>query len=318
MPLTPTRANLITGPGLVTRGTLVTHCKDAIKLKFNQRYADVRPMSHGLIDKRLLGQDVEMSFTPAGYVNTTMIAALWGYFANLNAGASLLTTSDVPTTIKSADGTGTIIASAITKLPDIILGPDQSFLGPMTIRGVVGTGMALSTPSSLFTYLSDAPSTVDTAMTAASFKQQAYTTGTFAPATGQAQSSFEAQDRWTISFSVQTEDIYVQGNLRDIRYTGIEVMARCRPVRPTTTEYLAGAGLSAAATIPGRAQAVVAGSLAITGTDGTTVVTLPLASMVDGGFAWSTGELLQDEIGFFVSRGFSSGAQSALYTVTSS
>jgi len=67
--------------------------------------------------------------------------------------------------------------------------------------------------------------------------------------------------------------------------------------------------------VPGRAQAVVASPLVITGTDASTIVTIPLASAVGGGFKWSAGELRQDEIGFFTSRAFASGVPDALYTI---
>jgi len=314
MPLTPTRANLITGPGRIVRGTLTTHTKDNIGLKIDQRYSDVKPMSHGLIDRRLLGQTVSASFTPAGHVSQTLVDALWGYFANLAAGTSRLTTADVPTLIHSAAGGATIIASAITRLPDIILGPDSSIAGQMEIRGVVGTGMALSAASSLLT-LGGNTTVVDTALTAASFKQQAYTAA-FGSVAGF--TSFEAQNNWKISFNVETTDIVVQGNVRDIKYTSIEVMASCIPVGPTQAQLATALGLSAAETIPGRAQATVASSLVITGTDTTTIVTIPLASMVGGGFVWGAGTLQQDEVGFYVSRGFTTGAQNALYTIATS
>lgn len=317
MPLTPTRAALITGPArIVRKNVAATDCslftKDDIGVDIVQAFADKSSSFHGPIDKVFLGQHVEASFTPAGHVNNDLCALLWNDFANLAMSYDLTNSAaDVPCLFHSADGGGTIIASAITKLPDIILGPNRSMMGSMTIAGVVGTGLALSAASSLYT-IGGNTTVVDTALTSASFRQQCYT-AVWGAVTGF--TSFEAEEEWTISFNMRTKMHAVAGNIRKITFQGIDILARCVPVGPTEAQIGTALGLSQAGTVPGRAQATVASQLVITGTDTTTTVTIPKASLVSGGFKFGDEVLRQGELGWYASRDFSVGAQSALYTI---
>lgn len=312
MPLSPQRANLIVGPAIVTRGTFKTWTKDDISLKLNERYSTISPSSHGYVSSRLLGQDMEASFTPAGYFDTAMIAALWGFFANLRPGTSLLTTADVPTTFLSADGTGTLGATAITDLPELYLGADDSAMGSMKIRGLVKTGVALSVASSVYNYAAAVTVPDDSLVTAAKFKQQNYT-ATYNGIT------FEAEKGWKIQFKVETDDVVIGGNVRDIRFKGIEVVASCVPVGHTPAELITLMNLGEATSIPGRgddADSPVR-ALAIIGTDTTTVFTGTSATPHGGGFRWGVGSLRQNEISFYLNRTFTLGVQQPLFTFVS-
>lgn len=316
MPLTPTRAALIIAPARIVRANAAaTACsmfsKDDIALVLNQEHAPFGSSFHGLIDKTFLGASVEASLTPAGHCNSDLCALLWNDFSNMAMGADLFTTADVPTFFHTAEGGATIIASCITQLPDINLGPDEGFMGSMKIEGVVGTGLALSAASSLYT-LGGNTTVVDTGFTSASFRQQAFTAA-WGAVTGF--TSFEAEKGWKISFGLKVARHKIAGNVRKITFQGLEVMAKCVPVGPTPAQIATALGVSAAATVPGRKQDTVASSLVITGTDTVTTVTIPSASLVSGGFRFGSEVLRQNELGWYASRDFTSGAQVALYTI---
>lgn len=327
MPLNPTRASLFVGPCRVVRtNTAAASCslftKDDVGLDIAMEHVVKSSAFHGEFDKTFMGAHVKAAFRPSGHVTADIAALLWNDFMNLALGFDLTTSADVPTLFhdSSGNGGGTIIASAITKLPDLFLGPDDSMFGAVEISGVIGTGLAPTAASSLYT-IGGNTTVVDTALTSTQAKQQAYTAawaGTNAVSslvcpTGFA--SFEAETKWTVSANLKVKMHAVQGTVRKITYQGIEVMAKCVPVGPTPAQLLTAVGVSAASQISGRAQSHVSWPLVLTGTDTSTTLTIPLASLVSGGFRFGDEVLRQGEYGWYASRPFSSGAQAALSTL---
>jgi len=327
MPLNPTRAALFVGPcRIVKANTAAASCsiftKDDVSLEIATEYKPKTSSFHGEFDKTFFGAHVKAGFTPSGHVNADLAALLWNDYMNLAMGFDLTTAADVPTLFhdSSGNGGGTIIASAITKLPDLHLGVDDSLFGAMEISGVIGTGLAPTAASSLYT-IGGNTTVVDTTLTSTQAKQQAYTaawSGTnpvssLVCPTGFA--SFEAETKWTISANLKVKMHAVQGTIRKITYQGIEVMAKCVPVGPTPAQLLTAIGVSAASQISGRAQSHVSWPLVITGTDTTTTLTIPLASLVSAGFRFGDEVLRQGEYGWYASRPFSTGAQAAMSTL---
>lgn len=321
MPLTPTRASLFIGPSRIVRANAAaTSCslftKDDVALNIVESHAVKSSSFHGEFDKVFLGAHVEASFVPAGPLGSGVVDLLWNDYSNMAMGQDLCTSADVPLAFhdSSGNGGGTIIASCIGQIPDIVLGPSESFIGSVQWLGCVGTGMALSAASSLYT-IGGNTTMVDTAVTSANFRQQCYTAA-WGAVTGF--TSFEAEDTWKIRFNLKVHMHVVAGVVRKITYQGVEVLASCVPVGPTPANIIAALGFASggtAATVPGRSQQTVASALTITGTDTTTTVTIPSASVVSGGFRFGSTVLRQGELGWYASRVFTSGAQTALYTI---
>jgi hypothetical protein len=309
-----TRASLIQGPVKAVRDTAVFFTQDSPVVSLRPETSPLVLASHGEIDKRLLHYVVETSLRPDGRLSAALIALFWNNFANLAPGASLFGDADVPLALHASDGAlHTFKASAVTRIPDMILGVDQTAIGQATLTGVIGTGLDADDADSLYTVAAGSTFVDATMANGGGFKRQQYFAA-WGAVTGF--TAFEAEERWTVSFNLRLQPRVIQGVLRDIRFLGVEVMARCVPVGPTSANILAALELQGSSdALPGRSSYDNAAALTITGADGTTTFTIPKASIQGAGFRFGGDVLRQGEVGFYACRNFTTGAQQALYTV---
>lgn len=327
MPLTaPTRASLIAGIGKVSRaastGTYVSQDESEFNINLREKLSDVR-IGGQTIDKRWIEYLAELTFNPDGRMTAPAVLMFWNDFNNLIPGASIFGSADVPTVVTGSDGAiHTLAATAVTGIPSLRLHPEKGAIGPATITGIIGSAKDWSDASSFYDVTTGGTFTDTTWVPSDVLRQQYSAAYSGTVATGL--SDFQMQDGWTIDFRLKTAPTVVQGITRDMKFTGLEVMARGIPVGPTTAQIQAALyAQSGHARKTGGSHYSTAGDLVITGANSTAHVTIPKASIYTGGFAFSGEKLRNGEVAFYACRPFAtwdsysvtSGAQNALYKI---
>jgi hypothetical protein len=313
-----TRNDLIVGPAKVTFNGATFFTQGDIAVALDQETFNIETSPHGKIDERYIDIKAEATMTPAGQWNAAFISAVWEYYTNMVAGASIFGAADKPLVIKGTDtakGTHTLIAAAPTKLPDIILSATKTMIGSMSftgIRGLIGTTWSVA--DALYTVAASDGNIVDATFDAPDIITQPYT-GIWTGITGFT-TAIETETGWTISFDLQTEARQVDSlGTIDMKFKSINIMAKCVPIQPTADQILAALKVQGAGAVRGRSAAAGAAALTITGADTVAYCTIPLASLKSGGFRFGSTVLRNNEIGFIGARPFASGVQSALFSL---
>lgn len=333
------RASIIVGPAQWSRHTTPAaanyfYTRTPSQITFGIERFPIDGQATGHIDDRFLYSTVEASIQPDGRLNTTLVGVFWPYMnitateAKMKPGYSLFgalavpadaAAADISTICTAADGEShTILNTAITKMPDLILGTNKDMVGSMTVTGICAKGKTPGVAASL--YAAVAPGVAAkvpeiTAFAASDFKQGIYT----ATVTGVgAMATIEAQDGWTASFEMSTTPIIIGGVLRDIRFQSLRVMVRGTPANATAAEIIAALGLPTAiatGVLPGASQ-VGRGSSALVVSGGGVTLTVPSVSLVSGGFRFGNSELRQDEIGWVSNRVITAGVVQEVCNIT--
>lgn len=315
-PTAPSRASLVAGIGKISKaastGTYVSQDESEFSINLRERLSDVR-IGGQTIDKRWVEYAPELRFNPDGRLTAPALLLFWNDYANLLPGASIFGSSDVPTVVIGSDGAiHTLKATAVTGMPSIILHPEKAMIGPCTISAIIGSAKNWTDTDALYEVTTGGTFTDSTWVPSDPLRQQY--SAAYGTVTGLA--DFQMQDGWTIDFRLSSRPIIVDGITRDVKFTGLEVMARGIPASPTTANLLAALQVTAAtAGLTGRSLFAGANSLIITGSDGTAHVTIPKASIYTGAFTFSGEKLRTGEIAFYASRPYATGAQSVLYTI---
>jgi hypothetical protein len=148
------RTTYSVGPGLIISGTTSIRTKGNIKITEIIETVPIEvAYSGGKVDERATNRYAEITFQPAGEIETADLAFLYPHAAK-TFGADLFPAVDVALTVLGSDGTSqTYSAYAVTKMPSLNLGVENDVFGECTIR-CLGTGdTAWSTASSLCTAL---------------------------------------------------------------------------------------------------------------------------------------------------------------------
>lgn len=289
-----TRSALVSGPAKILKSTVTMFTEDDFRIEPKLSLQPVRSSMHGDVDSTLDDLVYEMTFTPCGV--WAYAAVLFPYIGSGTAGTEsprgyrIFTDSDVPTVVTGRDGAVfTLAASAITKMPDLYLGPTKSLYGPATITAVVKNG-ANPEDADAFMAISSA-SYSDSTFDPTAIKRQRYAAA-WSGVTGF--TSFQAQDFWTIQSELQLAPVQVQGYTRDMRIDSIRFMAKCIPVGPTAANIEAALKAQGSGAVEGRRNSLGAADLAITGSGISATIknaTLRQAGYVFGGVPIRNGEL---------------------------
>lgn len=312
----PTRASLIAGIGKVSRaassGTYVSQAESDFDIRIREKLSDVR-IGGQTIDKRWIEYLAELSFNPDGRLTAPGLLLFWNDYANLLPGTSLLGSTDIPTTVTGSDGAiHTLKATALTGMPSILLHPEKAAIGSASITGIIGSAKDWTAADSFYEVTSGGTYTDATWIPSDPLRQQY--SAAYGSVTGL--TDFQMLDGWTIDFRLNYAPVVVQGITRDLKFTGLEVMARGIPVGATTAELLAALKVNTAnAGATGRSLFSAAQNLVITGADATAHVTIPKATIYSGAFTFSGARLRNGEVAFYACRNYSTGAQAALYTI---
>lgn len=317
MPLTaPTRASLIAGIGKLSRaassGTYVSQTETEFQIALKEVLSDVR-IGGQTIEKKWIEYTAELQFPPDGRLTAPSLLLFWNDYANLLPGASIYGATDIPLIVTGSDtAVHTLKCSALTGMPSIILHPERAAIGQATFTGIIGSAKDWTATDAFYEVTGSGTYTDSTWVPSDPLRQQysaAY--GAIAGLT-----DFQAVDGWQIDFRLSLAVTKVQGITRDMKFTGLEVMARCQPADSTTAQIIAALKVPAAsAGATGRSLFTAAQNLVITGADAVAHVTIPKASIYTGAFNFSGERLRVGEVAFYACRNYASGVQSALYTI---
>ncbi len=313
------RTSLVRGPALCTYNGGKFFSKEDFGIKLDLETIKIGTSAGQNQDERVVNVKAEANVTPEGRFTNALIASIWTPFATYKRGASLLTATDLPFVASAADGEiHTIVAGAITKLPDLLLSAKKTMVGAMTVTGFRGKALGWADPASLYTIVASGGSIADTTYTPSAIPVQAYT-GVWGSNAGF--NAIDTEEGWTISFNLKVKEWEVDtvGTI-DVTFESIDVMAKCIPVGPTASNVLAAHTFQQAGSHRGYSLANPTGSaasadLVITGADGATIITLKQANVKGAGFEFGNTKLRNSEIGFVATRPFAAGAETAIFSL---
>jgi hypothetical protein len=301
------RANLIGGPCKIVMGGATLFSKSDVPWDFDLSGVNVDASMHGnKIDESIVDSLVKVRVENWGaWENLSII--LPTIYRTPVIGSRIMGDSDTPCVItgqEAANNILTMLASAVTKPPDLFLGVDKTIFGPMEITGVVANNMDMVTDLSLYTLGTGAYA--DTTFAKTNFKQQMYL-GAWGTRTGF--TSIQAVDGWTISHELELEPVKVQTRTVDYRIIGYRAMAKCRPLGPSTAQLAA--MMRAQNSAQGHLLGADVDDLVITGASTSPVVTLKNAAMRSGGFVFGNKPLRYGEYGWVTTVAFTAGVAQA-------
>jgi hypothetical protein len=319
------RSALIKGPAKIVRGALSVFTKEDFNVAISSEFEKTGTDVHGEIDQTWKDTKVELTFTPEGRWNAATIAGLWPY-TNPVIGASIFTDTDTPTVIHCNNANlHTIIASAVTKMPEIIFAADKTLIGGVTITGIRGNAAVWVDADKLYTRAASGGSITDTTFTPSLIKKQVYYLS-WGAAAGEplvwAPAGFEtvySEDGITFTPEVELGETRVdQLGLADMSIQRVGAMVKLKPVGPTDAEILAQLKVQGTSAERGSSLSATGKQLTVKGADGITYLTIPNATLVTAGYRFGRNVLRNGEIGFVANRTFTSGASNALFTLAAS
>jgi len=128
------------------------------------------------------------------------------------------------------------------------------------------------------------------------------------------------QDFWEVSCNLKLDPVKPGGRTLDMKVTGAEWMAKCRPLGPTTAQMLTELGLQGTGAVQGRrleilGDATTAPDLTLTGPASKSVI-LNQAALVSAGYVFGDKELEAGEIGFVTTTEIAAGAAAARVVIS--
>jgi hypothetical protein len=297
-----TRSQLTGGPG---------YC--AINSK-NIAFADDSSVETALvtdvIDAALYGSITEVyrdlivkaSGRPLFY-DTAALSTMFPYLA-ATVGSAYPGSSDLTAAWNSNNGDVITLTSALVgKMPDLELGVNGPVLGAMEIWGVIANGDNASAANSYYTLQTGQSYSNPAVPGTAVLGRQEFTAawGSVAGFT-----SFQAQEKWTISHELKLEPIVIQGRTRAFKLASYRVMAKCKPLGPTMAQIDAALYAQGAGAAGGYRLDTNAANLVITGSSSMTV-TLGNAALKTVGYMFGAKPLRNGELGWVSTLNIASG-----------
>jgi len=258
---------------------------------------------YGDMDEIYRDMVVKASGRPLFY-DTAALTTLFPYLAGV-IGTNYPGASDVACAWNSNNGDVLTLTSAlIGKMPDLELGVEGPVLGRMEIWGVIGNGETAGAANSYYT-LQTGQSYSNPAVPGTAVLDRQEFTAAWGSVTGF--TSFQAQDKWTISHELKLEPIIIQGRTRAFRVTSYRVMAKCKPLGPTmaqisTALYAQGTGAAG-----GYRLSTNAASLIITGSSSMTI-TIAGAALKSAGYVFGGKPLRLGELGWVSTLNIGAGS----------
>ena len=283
----------------------------------------------GRIGETLADQTVKVSVTP--FDNWGLLATLFPAFLGVTvastAGVLVIGTrphgaSNLPLKIYTPDGRlYPFVRAAVTKHPDIKLGPGQGLFGAVEFTclgdpaknpgdsAFLVTGNAITGPAA-----GDSGTTASDpggAFTMSDFVRGNWTGawGTLAGFGGDGGSALQAEDFWTITTEVKYSPLTVQKVTRHMKLDSVSFMAKARLVGPTHTQLLTELLSHTSGSLFG--SNTNAADLVLTGPSSKTV-TLKQSEIKGAGFEFGGTKLGNGELGFVTGMTFIAGAPQPL------
>jgi hypothetical protein len=314
------RSALVKGPAKIVRGALSLFTQADFNVDITAEFEKTVTDVHGEIDQTWKDVQAECGFTPEGRWDAATIAGLWPY-ANPSIGSSIFTDNDVPTVIHCSNANKhTLIASAITKMPELVFDATKTLIGQATIRGIRGNNKAWSDADGIYKFAAAGGSLADAAFSPSLIKKQVYKLDfgalggdpeAWAPAGFQ---NVYSEDGILFSPEIELGEVRVdQIGLADVTIQAVRAMVKLKPVGPTAAQIIAALAIQGASAARGASTSATGQPLTITGADGIVYLTIPNATLVGAGFRFGRNVLRNGEIGFVANRTFTGGASDALF-----
>ncbi|MGA2176245.1 MAG: hypothetical protein ABSH38_14815 [Verrucomicrobiota bacterium] len=242
------------------------------------------------IEKDLI---VKASGRPLFY-DTAQIATLFPYLAAA-IGTTYPGSSDVPCAWNSNNGDVVTLSSAlIGKMPDLELGVDGPVLGRMEIWGVIANTEDPSHANAYYT-LATGQSYANPAVPGTAVLGRQEFTAAWGSVAGF--SSFQAQEKWTLSHELKLEAITIQGRTRAFKLVSYRAMAKCKPLGPTMAQIDAALYAQGTGAAGGYRLSTNSANLVITGSSNMTV-TIGNAALKTAGYVFGGKPLRLGELGW--------------------
>lgn len=229
------RTSIITGPALVQFAGQKFWSKGNVEVTIINDRFNVDTAHFGKVSERYQDRKVEITFEPSGAITTALAGVMFPYGAT-NVGTSVLTAVDRPLEIFGRDGRKiTVHAAAVTKMPSLRLGSNNTLLGSITFTGLVRNSTDPTTATAYYTeaavaYPGDAGFTVGEIRTAAA----AAAWGVAAP-----WSAFSSENGFQVDFNLNLAAQKVDGiGTVDMTFQSLEVMIKAIPVGPAASDIL--------------------------------------------------------------------------------
>jgi hypothetical protein len=301
-----TRSTLVGGPCYAAFNSQNIQFAGDVPVDAPVAWEDVETALYGRIDKIYRDLIVKAKGAPR-YYDTAALSTLFPYIAGV-PGTVYPGSSDVPCALNSTNGDIVSLTSAIVgKMPDFVLGVGPPLLGEMEFWGVIGNS---ADPSSSTAYFSKStgnsysnPAVADTAV----IGNQEFT-ATWGSVSGL--SSFQAQDKWSVSHELELEPVIIQGRTRAFRLVSYRAMAKCKPLGPTMAQIDAALHAQGSGAAGGYRGSTNGANLVISGSSNMTI-TLGNAFMVGEGFVFGSKPLRNGEVGWVSSLNTSGGGSPA-------
>jgi hypothetical protein len=248
---------------------------------------------YGAIDEIYKDMIVKASGRPV-YYDTAALATIFPYLAAAIGTVSPGSTDKTCAWNSSNGDVVTLTSALIGKMPDLELGVDGPVLGRMEIWGVIGNGDSPGTANSYYTLQTGQSYSNPVVPGTAVLGRQEFTAawGTIAGFT-----SFQAQEKWTISHELKLEPITIQGRTRAFKLVSYRAMAKCKPLGPTMAQIDAALYAQGSGAGGGYRLSTNAANLVITGSNSMTV-TLGNAALKTAGYVFGGKPLRVGEVGW--------------------
>jgi hypothetical protein len=257
---------------------------------------------YGDIDEIYRDMVVKAHGRPLFY-DTAALTTMFPYLAAA-AGTTYPGSSDVACAWNSNNGDVVTLTSAlIGKMPDLELGVDGPVLGRMEIWGVLGNGDNAGTANSYYT-LQTGQSYSNPAVPGTAVLGRQEFTAAWGSISGF--TSFQAQDKWTVSHELKLEPVTIQGRTRAFKLASYRVLAKCKPLGPTMAQIDAALYAQGTGAAGGYRLSTNAANLIITGSSSMTV-TLGNAALKTAGYVFGGKPLRLGELGWVSTLNINSG-----------
>lgn len=286
-----TRSQLTGGPAYAAFNSQTIAFAADSKVELAMVQEVVETSLYGAVDEVQKDLVVKAGGTPLFY-DTAALGTLFPYLS-ATMGTVYPGSTDKACTWNSNNGDVVTLTSALVgKMPDLELGVDGPVFGPMEIWGVLGNGEDPSSGSAYYTLATGQTYANPAVPSTAQLGRQEFTAawGTVAGFT-----SFQAQEKWSVTHELKLEPITIQSRTRGFRLVSYRVAAKCKPLGPTMAQIAAALYAQGAGAGGGYRLSANAANLVITGSSGITI-TLGNAGLKSAGYVFGGKPLRQGEL----------------------
>jgi len=293
------RIQLVGGPAHITYNSATAHLVGDSKIEVAPATVDLMSAIYAKVDEVV--SDLVLKCN--GQILTWTDLPKWFPYLTPTIGQILPTGADTPLVYLSNNGDVYSIANAvITKMPDIILGVGDPILGDIEFSAIIKDGLDPETVGSYYQIQSAqtyTPPPLDKTTIPRGKYMAAW--GTIPGFT-----SFQAQDKWTITWDLKIEPVTVQSRTVAFRLMGLQAMAKCMPIGPTAAQIDTAIKLQGVGAVHGhKLSDQGAGDLVISGPAS---VTLKNVALKTAGYVFGSQPLRNGEVGFVTTSNIVNGA----------